>query len=228
MGADDFIRGLSRGLAISGLFPYPFSPASTCAWRTARRVVLSDMSVASAKPPPPTSPISQLLQSIGMTRDDLNRHADQMREYLGNNAALPDNPHTSLPAFTRDSSESRTLQPSEHLNRTLSRANSGVDTFVRVPSPPSTPVKAEPVDAVIPARMVDSMEMVMERKARQAKKEKRARKEKERNPPMPPSPTPVHSTVSMDSFMGPGPGRRVSLSKGSANASGATLEASDA
>jgi hypothetical protein len=30
----------------------------------------------------PVSPISQLLQNLGMTRDDLTRHSDQMRQFL--------------------------------------------------------------------------------------------------------------------------------------------------
>ena len=32
--------------------------------------------------PKPISPISQLLKNLGMTRDDLTRHSDQMRQFL--------------------------------------------------------------------------------------------------------------------------------------------------
>ena len=37
----------------------------------------------------PASPVSLLLSRLGMTRDDLSRHSDQMRQYLASEHTLP-------------------------------------------------------------------------------------------------------------------------------------------
>ncbi|EED85523.1 predicted protein [Postia placenta Mad-698-R] len=106
-----------------------------------------------------TSPTSQLLKSMNMTREDLRRHSEQMRQFLtteqaneGRNFAPVPNGHRSKSSVSR--------------SRGRSRAGSSADAsvFARSPSPPQTPVKAEPIESTLPTRPLDTMELVMERK----------------------------------------------------------------
>ncbi|EGN95004.1 hypothetical protein SERLA73DRAFT_162624 [Serpula lacrymans var. lacrymans S7.3] len=148
----------------------------------------------------PISPISQVLQSLGLTRNDLIKHSDQMRQFLTAEDAK------SLRAFTTTSETSDSQYAKADLfsssSRTRSRSCSNslinASALSTTPPPPSTPVKAEPTEPAIPLRHMDSMEMVIERKSRQIKREKRGRKEKERNAP---SPSPGSAGVSLDAFM---------------------------
>lgn len=125
-----------------------------------------------AEDPPqrhPTSPITLLLQTLGMTRDDLVRHSTQMRNFLEaeSNGFQPSDHKAELVEFTL---------PDTHgvRSRTQSLTNlSLVGPSSYAASPPRTPVKAEPVERGIPTRPKDTMEMVMERKS---KEKKRARK----------------------------------------------------
>ncbi|KAH8103979.1 hypothetical protein BXZ70DRAFT_1052099 [Cristinia sonorae] len=114
----------------------------------------------------PPSPVSILLQGLGMTRDDLMRHAVQMKNFLEtenslramssqNDAVVPQEPKT------RPGGRSRTTSISNRPS-----------TLLRDVSPPVTPVKAEPVERGLP-RQMDTMEMIMERKDRQKRRERR-------------------------------------------------------
>ncbi|EED80917.1 predicted protein [Postia placenta Mad-698-R] len=102
-----------------------------------------------------TSPTSQLLKSMNMTREDLRRHSEQMRQFL----------------TTEQANEGRNFAPvpNGHHSRGRSRAGSSADAsvFARSPSPPQTPVKAEPIESTLPMRPLDTMELVMERKLKE-------------------------------------------------------------
>jgi len=155
---------------------------------------------------PQVSPISQLLHTLGITREDLNKRSDQMRQFLTADDALSSRVHerdsASRPRSGSDlHSSSRSTGSSRLSARSLSRASS---SSVRETSPPTTPVKSEPNDGQIPHRRMDSMEMVLERQRRHRK----SRKERERDPSRsiqhPPSPSPSNasqSSHSLDSFM---------------------------
>lgn len=160
---------------------------------------------------PQVSPISQLLFTLGITREDLSKRSDQMRLFLNPEQTTPsrvvdrDARHRSrsnsdLPSRFRSSSTSSSIA------RSISRNSS---SSFRDCTPPITPIKSEVFDNGIPARQYDSMEMVIERQRRQNKKERRSRKERERElartAPNPPSPSPSNASsqpsVSLDSFM---------------------------
>ncbi|KAH7885848.1 hypothetical protein F5I97DRAFT_1162369 [Phlebopus sp. FC_14] len=153
----------------------------------------------------PISPISQVLQSMGLTREDLLRHSDQMRQFLTAEGAK------SLRVFAGDSSDAQSVIASvaaasraRSLSRSTSRANAS--SLSQTP-PPSTPVKSEPIEPALPPRHMDSMEMILERKSRQAKRDRRGKKEKER---MAPSPSSASAAFSLDAFMQSRDLRRVS------------------
>lgn len=174
---------------------------------------------------PQISPISQLLSSMGLTREDLHKRSDQMRQFLtaedSNSLRVLDNVKavsgSNTNSDTRPGSKSSTS--SRSMARSISRASS---MSFRDASPPATPVKHEPVEGGLLLRRVDSMEVVIERQRRQNKKEKKARRERERGtggtmglPPHPPSPSPTnasHTGFSLDSFMKSRDGRRVTVS----------------
>lgn len=161
----------------------------------------------------PPSPISQVLQSLGLTREDLLRHSDQMRQFLTAEDA------NSLRVLTRELSEPGSTIFSSMRTRSLSCSNSVANASTsreslspqrQQPATPMTPVKAEPLESPVPQRHMDSMEMVIERKSRQNKRDRKGRKERERNN-VPPSPSPSSAGFSLDSFMQSRDGRRVSM-----------------
>lgn len=139
----------------------------------------------------PVSPISQVLQSIGMTRDDLLRHSDQMRQFLTH-----DDPTAPRP-FPADLPEPAGSTRTRSLSRPTAPARSQ--------TPPTTPVKSEPVEPAMPPRQMDSMQLILERKSRQAKRDKKS-KQKDRPPP---SPSPARAPFSLDAFMQSRDSRRV-------------------
>ncbi|KAG7093592.1 hypothetical protein E1B28_007258 [Marasmius oreades] len=129
------------------------------------------------------SPISQLLNSLGLTREDLHKRSDEMRQFL-----TADNPSSSrvLSRGRADSSSSisnlRSLSRSQSTAATSARSRSRASSisYRDDASPSPSPVKAEPVESGLPPRQLDTMEAVLERH-RLARKEKRQRKEKERD-----------------------------------------------
>ncbi|TFK71639.1 hypothetical protein BDN72DRAFT_895474 [Pluteus cervinus] len=158
--------------------------------------------------------MSQLLTTLGITREDLSKRSDQMRQFLTSETSptpraanhdgsrkphpIPDSRPNSTAGSSKDSSSSS-------LSRT--RTNS-----LRESTPPViASVKAEPSDGAIPPRSYTTMDMVIERQRRQNRKEKKNRRDKEREtslrptlPPAPPSPSPKPSSqasVCLDSFM---------------------------
>ncbi|KAF8892072.1 ATP dependent DNA ligase domain-containing protein [Infundibulicybe gibba] len=159
------------------------------------------------------SPISQFLSSMGITREDLNKRSDQMRQFLtasdtSTTSRIPDRDNPTLSAAA-------THDPKD---ATLKRTNSRVTSSSLQGVSPKTPVKSEPTDAAIPLRHYDSMEMVIERKRRQNKREKRSKRDSERLPATStsmlitqsksPKSTPLPS-FSLDSFMKSRDDRRV-------------------
>lgn len=144
----------------------------------------------------PVSPISQVLLSIGLTRDDLLRHSDQMRQFLTQHDPA------AASAFLADPRETAGTAAGSSGTRSVSRPSA--PAYSQTP-PPSTPVKSEPIEPPMPLRQMDSMEMILERKSRQAKREKKA-KVKDRPPP---SPSPARASFSLDAFMQSRDSRRV-------------------
>lgn len=153
----------------------------------------------------PSSPISQVLQTLGMTREDLLRHSENMRQFLTAEDA------NSLRVLTKEIKEPGSTNFALTRNRSLSRSSSNANAStsretLRSPTP-MTPIKAEPADAPLSFRPMDSMEMVIERKSRQIKRDRKGRKEKGG---VPPSPSPSTAGFSMDSFMQSRDGPRLS------------------
>lgn len=164
----------------------------------------------------PSSPISQVLQSLGLTREDLLRHSDQMRQFLTAEDA------NSLRVLTGELIDPGSTSLETTRTRSLSRSNSAVNasTSHETPPPPTpvTPAKAEPMDSTISLRTMDSMEMVIERKSRQSRRDRKERKDREKDrinplPIAPPSPSPNAAGFSLDSFMHSRGGRRVSTAE---------------
>lgn len=127
----------------------------------------------------PDSPIGELLKHLGMTREDLQRHSSQMREFLTTQSTSPSLPegHTGLAGLGVDGQSSR--QPR---SRTSSHGNaSGV---------PQTPVKSRHSTGL---HKPDTMEAIIERQNRLGRKEKRGRRDS--NAMGPPSPTPQPATL---------------------------------
>lgn len=148
------------------------------------------------------SPISQLLYTLGITREDLNKRSDQMRQFLTADTSMPprvlerDGEHRSRSGSDLRSS-SRSVGSSASLARSLSRASS---SSLRDGTPPVTPVKPEPHDTEIPHRRMDSMEMVLERQRRQRKSRKGREREASRNVAHPASPSPSSASQSVRSL----------------------------
>jgi len=130
---------------------------------------MDDPSTISAKP---VSPISQLLQNLGMTRVDLTRHSDQMRQFLTAENA------NSLRAFSNAESDADSVKSPTMLPRGL-RAKSRSISAADAPPPPSltpaTPIKAEPVEpAPSSLRRFESMDEIIERQNRRRRREREA------------------------------------------------------
>jgi len=152
------------------------------------------------------SPISQLLHTLGLTREDLNKRSDQMRQFLTADDAMSsrvlerENSYRSRSGSDLRSS-SRSVGSSRSLARSLSRASSN---SLREVTPPATPVKSEPYEGGIPHRQMDSMEMVLERQRKQRKSRRGKERELSKSMPHPPSPSPSNASqsgLSLDSFM---------------------------
>lgn len=159
----------------------------------------------------PISPISQVLQSIGLTRDDLLRRSDQMRQFLTHHDAGATRP------FSADPPEHAGTAGGSSRTRSVSRPSAPAHSQT---PPPTTPVKSEPIEPAMPLRQMDSMEMILERKSRQAKREKKA-KGKDRPPT---SPSPARASFSLDAFMQSRDSRRVPDSDQSDSSSNIALQ----
>ena len=167
------------------------------------------------------SPISQMLYTLGLTREDLSRRSDEMRQFLTSQRSptlrVADRGHAR-----RSSSSSDLRPPSRCVDSRPSFArstSSSCSASLREPSPTTTPVKTEPHDNTAALRQYDSMEIVIERHRRQSRRGKRVRRDKEReltirsNLPHPSSPSPSiasHASLNLDSFMHSRDDRRVS------------------
>lgn len=122
----------------------------------------------------PDSPIGQLLKHLGMTREDLQRHSSQMREFLTTVPASPPPPEDRTgPAKLGVDAQ----PPRQPRSRASSHGNA--------PGAPQTPVKPRNSTGL---HKPDTMEAIIERQNKLARKEKRGRRDS--NPAGPPSPTP--------------------------------------
>jgi hypothetical protein len=120
-----------------------------------------------------TSPISQVLSSLGLTREDLMRHSDQMRQFL--EAQNANSRQSFAPKNPKDNASR--LYPVSNASKAVPR--------------PHTPVKDEFKESGVghTTHKFDSMEAVMERKSRERQQQRKRRKEaqKERVPDPQPS-----------------------------------------
>ncbi|KAE9399996.1 hypothetical protein BT96DRAFT_1019149 [Gymnopus androsaceus JB14] len=107
------------------------------------------------------SPISLLLTTLGLTREDLQRRSDEMRQFLTAENPMPARVDSRGRA---NSSSSAHAAPSPSGTRRL----------------PLTPVKSEPTEVALPPRQFESMDVIIERQ-RQARRGKKQRKEKDRD-----------------------------------------------
>jgi len=146
---------------------------------------------------PQASPISQLLYTLGITREDLMKRSDQMRQFLTADDAMSSRvfelENTRPPSGSDLQSNSKMVGPSRSFARSLSRTSS---SSLRAGTPPTTPVKSEPHDPQLPHRRMDSMEMIIERQRRQRKSRKGRERESSRNRHHPPSPSPSNASQS--------------------------------
>ncbi|KAF9462868.1 hypothetical protein BDZ94DRAFT_1298182 [Collybia nuda] len=165
------------------------------------------------------SPISQLLHTLGITKEDLEKRSNQMRQFLtaedANSLRVADRDCLSSASDLRSMSQSTSSASS--ITHSRSRTNS---YSCRDSTPPTTPIKSESVEGSLSLRHFDSMEMVIERQRRQNRKEKKERRERERESmarmavPHPPSPSPSNtspSSFNLDMFMHSRDGQRVVL-----------------
>ncbi|KAG8214997.1 hypothetical protein J3R82DRAFT_8401 [Butyriboletus roseoflavus] len=134
-----------------------------------------------------------------------------MRQFLTQHSAGLTRP------FSADLPEPAGTAGGSTRTRSVSRPNA--PTHSQTP-PPSTPVKLEPIEPAMPLRQMDSMEMILERKSRRAKREKKA-KGKDRPPP---SPSPARASFSLDAFMQSRDSRRVPDSDQSDSSSSIALQ----
>ena len=128
----------------------------------------------------PDSPIGQLLRHLGMTREDLQRHSSQMREFL-----------TTEPASSSLSEDSTELAKLGVDGQPLRRPRSRASSHENASGVPQTPVKSRHSTGL---HKPDAMEAIIERQNKLARKEKRGRRDS--NAMGPPSPTPQPATLS--------------------------------
>ena len=138
------------------------------------------MGQADEKRGAPDSPIGQLLKHLGMTREDLQRHSSQMREFLTTESISSSLPEDRVGSATLGVDDQPPRQPR---SRTSSHGNaSGI---------PQTPVKPRHGSGL---HKPDTMEAIIERQNKLARKEKRGRRDS--NAMGPPSPTPRPAALS--------------------------------
>jgi hypothetical protein len=154
-----------------------------------------------------SSPMSNLLHTLGITREDLIQKSDQMRQFLSAQDAI------SQPLFTQN-----------NMGRHAATDLSGAAIRPAAVAPtaehePLMPIKDEPAEDAVPltSHTFEKMEIVMERKARQSRREKKNRKElaRERMPAGSSSPSQSRGGFSLDSFMHSRGSRRVSVPEAS-------------
>ena len=143
------------------------------------------------------SPISQLLQTLGITREDLEKRSDQMRQFLTAQDLDFDPLRVTSPEIFIDSSSGPDIQLMSMASSAASssRSKSQGSSYSLRDTTPISPVKSETIESGVPLRQFDSMEMVIERQRRQNRRERKERRERERESvakttgPRPPSPS---------------------------------------
>lgn len=134
------------------------------------------------------SPISAMLQTLGITREDLSKHSNQMRQFLTTDTA------SSLSGLLAGTSTSNTSwnansKPSSSMTRSMSRSTSG---HARSPSPGAASLGGGGDDDGMRRH---SMDAVIERKNRKKRKERKQREKMSvRSPSVAPLFTAVAST----------------------------------
>lgn len=146
----------------------------------------------------PDSPIGQLLKHLGMTREDLQRHSSQMREFLTTESTTASPPEDSIESAKLGVEGQPPRQP-------RSRASS----HGNAPGIPQTPVKSRHNNGL---HKQDTMEAIIERQNKLARKEKRGRRDSNAMGPPSPTPRPV-ALPSGSSTSTPRESKRESLSQ---------------
>ncbi|KAF7294401.1 Forkhead box protein I1 [Mycena kentingensis (nom. inval.)] len=142
---------------------------------------------------PQSSPLSQLLNTLGITKEDLSRRSDQMREFLTSDSSISSRLATQVAATGSPSRpRSRSASVSASLTRQIPHGGSH---SARDASPSPAPTQND-TDA-LPSRTLGSMEAVLERQ-RLSRKQKRSQRH-DMDPPSSPtrdsSPTPGPSST---------------------------------
>lgn len=168
-----------------------------------------------------TSPISQVLQSMGLTRDDLARHGDKMRQFLFADDA------GSLRAFGQESSDADgaktpTQPPLKRRSSSRSVSLHDASAQARPVQTPATPVEPQPAEAPSSARRYDSMEAVIERQNK-SKRGKRTKRERDLSPPSQPR-SMSRSASRQDTSAPSRVSRRASFSEDQVTPQNATVE----
>jgi len=128
----------------------------------------------------PDSPIGQLLRHLGMTREDLQKHSSQMREFLTTES-------TPSP-LSEDCDGTAKLGVDDQSSR---QPRSRASSHGNASCIPQTPVKSRHGTGL---HKPDTMEAIIERQNKLARKEKRGRRDS--NAIGPPSPTPQQAILS--------------------------------
>jgi hypothetical protein len=168
--SDDQITAVLR-------FPIPTLILSTTTATTKGR--RSAMGKADGRRNAPDSPIGQLLKHLGMTREDLQRHSSQMREFL-TTESIPSPLPEDCPGPAKLGVDGQ--PPRQPRSRASSHGNAS--------AVPQTPVKSRHGSGL---HKQDTMEAIIERQNKLARKEKRGRRDS--NAMGPPSPTPQPATL---------------------------------
>ncbi|KAI0272767.1 hypothetical protein BC834DRAFT_362559 [Gloeopeniophorella convolvens] len=148
------------------------------------------MDAKAAKAKQPISPISQLLHNLGMTRDDLTRHSDQMRQFLTAEDA------NSLRALSGADSDADSVKSPTVIPAQIRAKSHSVSAADAPPFPPVTPVKTEPAEPPSSLRRFQSMDQIIERQNRRSRRERRGRRDRDTSPAPPHSPTHSSSRAS--------------------------------
>jgi hypothetical protein len=182
-----------------------FKPSTSTKPERVQRVIvlrLSDL-VGTVMTNLEASPISQLLHTLGITREDLEKRSDQMRQFLTTQDLDFDPLRVTSPEISMDSSSGADIRLTSMASTSAassSRSRSRANSYSLRDTTPITPVKSETVESGVPLRHFDSMEMVIERQRRQNRRERKERRERERESmartsvPQPPSPSPSNAS----------------------------------
>ncbi|KAJ7623295.1 hypothetical protein FB45DRAFT_101338 [Roridomyces roridus] len=127
------------------------------------------------------SPISQLLNSLGITRQDLSERSEQMKRFLSFEPSEGSS-RVSNAQPASSTSDSQTLSRSSSSSALITRQPShpsSITTHDASPTPGASSVKLEPTEEPLPSRPFDAMEAVLERQRLNRKQKRSKRREQD-------------------------------------------------